>query len=87
MLLQRILGMGAHIKRGNGQGKLAKAAAAASASNHSVGGDYFTSCKIVATNNTIFFHTLFLLLYFLIPHNVFLLLNFARFSTLKNVVN
>lgn len=37
MLLQRILGMGAHVKRGAGQGKLAKAAAAASASNHSVG--------------------------------------------------
>jgi len=37
MLLQRILGMGAHVKRGSGQGKLAKAAAAATASNHSVG--------------------------------------------------
>jgi ubiquinol-cytochrome c reductase core subunit 2 len=37
MLLQRILGMGAQVKRGNSQGKLAKAAAAASASNHSVG--------------------------------------------------
>ena len=54
MLLQRILGMGAQIKRGNGQGKLAKAAAAASASNHSVGGDYFTSVQNVAKNNTIF---------------------------------
>lgn len=37
MLLQRVLGMGAQIKRGGSQGKLAKAAAAASASNHSVG--------------------------------------------------
>jgi len=37
MLLQRILGMGAHTKRGQGQGKLAKAAAAASAGNHAVG--------------------------------------------------
>jgi len=36
-LLQRILGMGAHVKRGLSQGKLAKAAAAASASNHAVG--------------------------------------------------
>jgi len=36
MLLQRILGMGSHVKWGQGQGKLAKAAAAASASNHSV---------------------------------------------------
>jgi len=37
MLLQRILGMGAQVKRGQCQGKLAKAAAAASASNHAVG--------------------------------------------------
>jgi len=36
MLLQRVLGMGSHVKWGQGQGKLAKAAAAASASNHSV---------------------------------------------------
>jgi len=36
-LLQRILGMGTHVKRGQCQGKLAKAAAAASASNHAVG--------------------------------------------------
>jgi len=37
MLLQRVLGMGSQVKRGGSQGKLAKAAAAASASNHSVG--------------------------------------------------
>jgi len=37
MLLQRILGMGAQVKRGQCQGKMAKAAAAASASNHAVG--------------------------------------------------
>jgi len=36
-LLQRILGMGAQVKRGQSQGKLAKAAAAASASSHAVG--------------------------------------------------
>jgi len=36
-LLQRILGMGSHVKRGQSQGKLAKAAAAASASHHAVG--------------------------------------------------
>jgi len=36
MLLQRVLGMGSHVKWGQSQGKLAKAAAAASASNHSV---------------------------------------------------
>ena len=40
MLLQRVLGTGAHIKRGSSQGKLAKAAAAASAGNHAVGGKY-----------------------------------------------
>lgn len=36
MLLQRILGTGCHIKYGGGQGQLARAAAAASAANHSV---------------------------------------------------
>ena len=41
MLLQRILGMGSHVKWGQGQGKLAKAAAAASASNHSVAGQWY----------------------------------------------
>ena len=49
MLLQRILGMGAQIKRGSGQGKLAKAAAAASASNHSVGGKYCNIGRIFTT--------------------------------------
>lgn len=38
MLLQRILGNGCHVKYGGSQGKLAKAAAAASAANHSVAG-------------------------------------------------
>jgi hypothetical protein len=38
MLLQRILGTGSHLKYGGGQGKLAKAAAAASAANQSVAG-------------------------------------------------
>jgi len=38
MLLQRVLGSGPHIKRGNGQGKLVKAAAAASAAHQAVGG-------------------------------------------------
>jgi len=37
MLLQRVLGSGVHVKRGSGQGKLAKAAAAASAGHHAVG--------------------------------------------------
>merc|ERR1712115_72262 len=36
MLLQRALGMGGHVKYGGGQGKLAKAAAAASSGNQSV---------------------------------------------------
>lgn len=36
MLLQRVLGMGSHIKYSNGQGKLAQAAAAASSGNSSV---------------------------------------------------
>jgi hypothetical protein len=38
MLLQRILGTGSHLKYGGSQGKLAKAAAAASAANQSVAG-------------------------------------------------
>ncbi len=38
MLLQRILGTGSHVKWGGSQGKLAKAAAAASAANQSVAG-------------------------------------------------
>ena len=33
--------MGSHVKWGQGQGKLAKAAAAASASNHSVAGQWY----------------------------------------------
>lgn len=37
MLLQRVFGMGTHVKRGQCQGKMAKAAASASASNHVVG--------------------------------------------------
>jgi ubiquinol-cytochrome c reductase core subunit 2 len=37
MLLQRVLGSGPHVKRGTGQGKLAKAASAASAGNFAVG--------------------------------------------------
>jgi hypothetical protein len=41
MLLQRVLGSGVHVKRGSGQGKLAKAAAAASAGHHAVGGIIF----------------------------------------------
>lgn len=36
MLLQRVLGMGSHVKWSNGQGKLAAAAAAATEGNHSV---------------------------------------------------
>merc|ERR1712183_852156 len=36
MLLQRALGMGGHVKYSGGQGKLAKAAAAASSGNQSV---------------------------------------------------
>ena len=40
MLLQRVLGSGPHVKRGSGQGKLAKAAAAASAGNFAVGGNF-----------------------------------------------
>jgi hypothetical protein len=41
MLLQRILGTGSHLKYGGGQGKLAKAAAAASAANQSVAGKIY----------------------------------------------
>ena len=41
MLLQRVLGSGPHVKRGTGQGKLAKAASAASAGNFAVGGNCF----------------------------------------------
>jgi ubiquinol-cytochrome c reductase core subunit 2 len=37
MILQRVLGSGVHVKRGSGQGLLAKAAAAASAGNYAVG--------------------------------------------------
>ena len=40
MLLQRVLGSGPHVKRGTGQGKLAKAASAASAGNFAVGGNF-----------------------------------------------
>jgi len=36
MLVQRVLGMGSHVKYSNGQGKLAQAAAAASSGNQSV---------------------------------------------------
>jgi hypothetical protein len=43
MLLQRILGTGSHLKYGGSQGKLAKAAAAASAANQSVAGKI---CKV-----------------------------------------
>jgi hypothetical protein len=51
MLLQRILGTGSHLKYGGGQGKLAKAAAAASAANQSVAGKiYFFAYRTVPSD-------------------------------------